>query len=249
MESRNGEVPSPLQVGTGIGEASFLAAAKSGEAAALDTLYRAHAEKLFRTVHRITRNREDAEDAVQDSLLRAFLHRKSFDGRSTFSTWLTRIGINSALMILRKKRNSREMLGHGAGVDGTLLEAPDSAPNPEIRCAERERERFLRDAIAGLRPRLRHTLEFHTLEDHSLRETAAQVGISVAAAKSRFFHAKAALRKSKELRKINVTCFDYPRADRHRSRHSGRLQPSAWFEPGGYQKGSGPIRIGLERER
>jgi RNA polymerase sigma factor (sigma-70 family) len=249
MESRNGEVPSTLQVVTGIGEASLLAAAKSGEAAALDTLYRAHAEKLFRTVHRITRNREDAEDAVQDALLRAFLHRKDFNGRSTLSKWLTQIGINSALMILRKKRNSREILPHSVGVDGTLLEVPDSAPNPEIRCAEREREKFLQDAITGLRPRLRHTLEFHTLQDHSLTETAAQVGISVAAAKSRLFHAKAALRKSKELREINVTCFDYSRADLHRSCHNGHLQPSAWFEQRGYQKRSGPISIGLKRER
>jgi len=186
---------------------------------------------------------------VQDSLLRAFLHRKSFDGRSTFSTWLTRIGINSALMILRKKRKSREISAHGAGADETLWEVPDSAPNPEIRCAERERERFLRDAIADLRPRLRRTLEFHKLQDHSLRETAAQIGISVTTAKARFFHAKAALRKSKVLRKVNVTCFDYPRADRHQSHHSGRLQPSTWFEQGGYQKRSGPIGIRLEGER
>jgi RNA polymerase sigma-70 factor (ECF subfamily) len=178
------------------------ATARSGENGALDTWYRAHAQKLFCTVRRITRNHEDAEDAVQDAFLRAFLHLQSFDGRSTFSTWLTRIGINSALMILRKRRNSRELSVHGAGEDDeTLWEVPDSAPNPEIRCAERERERFLRDAIAGLRPRLRRTLEFHTLQDHSLRETAAQIGISVAAAKARFFHAKAALRKLKVLRK------------------------------------------------
>lgn len=77
------------------------------------------------------------------------------------------------------------------------------APNPEIRCAERERERFLREAIAGLRPRFRRTLEFYTLQDHSLRETAAQIGISVTATKTRLFHAKAALRKSKALRKIS----------------------------------------------
>lgn len=203
MESRNGEVSSPLQVVTNINEASLLSTARSGEVAALEALYRAHAEKLFRTVHRITRTREDAEDAVQDSLLRAFLHLKSFDGRSTFSTWLTRIGINSALMILRKKRNSREISAHRAGVGETLWEVPDSAPNPQIRYAERERQRFLRDAIAGLRPRLRRTLEFHTLQDHSLRETATQIGISAPAAKARFFHAKAALRKSKVLRKIN----------------------------------------------
>jgi RNA polymerase sigma factor (sigma-70 family) len=203
MGSTYGAVPSALQVVTTTNEASLLAAARNGETAALDTLYQAHAEKLFRTVHRITRNREDAEDAVQDSLLRAFLHLKSFDGRSTFSTWLTRIGINSALMILRKKRNSPEISAHGLGVDETPWEVPDSAPNPEIQWAERERERFLRDAIADLRPRIRSAVEFHVLQGHSLQETAAQIGISVSAAKGRFFHAKAALRKSKVLRKIN----------------------------------------------
>jgi RNA polymerase sigma-70 factor (ECF subfamily) len=195
--------PSALQEVTCTKEASLLATAKSGETAALDALYRAHAEKLFRTVHRITRNREDAEDAVQDSLLRAFLHLKSFDGRSTFSTWLTRIGINSALMILRKRRNSGELSAHSPGVDETLWEVSDPSPDPERQYAERERERFLRDAIAGLSPRTRRALEFHTLQDHSLQETAAQIGISVSAAKARFFHAKAALRKSKVLRKIN----------------------------------------------
>jgi RNA polymerase sigma-70 factor, ECF subfamily len=194
---------SALQEVTGAKEASLLATAKSGETAALDTLYRAHAEKLFRTVHRITRNREDAEDAVQDSLLRAFLHLKSFDGRSTFSTWLTRIGINSALMILRKKRNSREISAHGPGVDETLWEVPDSIPNPERRCAEREQGRILKDAISNLRPTIRRALELQVLEHRSMEETAAQIGISVSAAKARVFHAKAALRKSKVLRKIN----------------------------------------------
>src|SRR5580700_10091909 len=202
MGSRYGEVPSPLQAVTSTNEASLLATAKSGETAALDTLYRAHAEKLFRTVHRITRNREDA---VQDSLLRAFLHRKSFDGRSTFATWLTRIGINSALMILRKKRNSREISARGPGIDETLWEVPDSTPNPERRCAEREQGRILKDAISNLRPTIRRALELQMLEHRSMEETAAQIGISVSAAKSRVFHAKAELRKSKVLRKINVT--------------------------------------------
>jgi len=195
--------PSALQEVTGTKEASLVATAKSGETAALDTLYRAHAENLFRTVHRLTRNRDDAEDAVQDSFLRAFLRLNSFDERSTFYTWLTRIGVNSALMILRQKRNSRGLSAYGPGVDETPWDVPDSAPNPEMRCAERERERFLRDALAGLRPRIRRTLVFHTLQDHSLQETAALTGISVSATKSRVFHAKTALRKSKVLRKIN----------------------------------------------
>jgi hypothetical protein len=80
-------------------------------------------------------------------------------------------------------------------------------------------------------------------------ETAAQVGISVTAAKSRFFRAKAALRRSKELRKINVTRFDCLRADGRRLRHNSRLQPGTCFEQGGNQKRSGPIRIGLDREK
>src|ERR1700692_2213658 len=84
MGSMYRAVPSALQVVTRMNEAGLMATAKRGEAAALDTLYRAHAEKLFRTVHRITRNRDDAEDAVQDSFLRAFLHLKTFDERSTF---------------------------------------------------------------------------------------------------------------------------------------------------------------------
>jgi RNA polymerase sigma-70 factor (ECF subfamily) len=194
--------PSALQEVTNTKDASLLATAKSGETAALDILYRAHAEKLSRTVLRITRNREDAEDAVQDSFLRAFLHLKSFDGRSTFSTWLTRIGINSALMILRKKRNSREISAHGPGVDDTLWEVPDCTPNPEIRWTEREQRRILRDEISNLRPKIRRALELQILEQRSIEETAAQIGISVSAAKGRVFHAKAALRKSKVLRSM-----------------------------------------------
>jgi RNA polymerase sigma factor (sigma-70 family) len=184
-------------------EASLVAAAKSGENEALDALCQAHAPRLFRAVQRITRNREDAEDAVQDSFLNALRHIKSFDGWSTFSTWLTRIGINSALMILRKKRNSREISVYGSTEDEPTWEVPDSAPNPERRYAERERDRFLRSALQLLSPRIRRALELHTLQDNSVGETALQLGISVSAAKARVFRAKAVLRKSKLLRKIN----------------------------------------------
>jgi RNA polymerase sigma-70 factor (ECF subfamily) len=111
--------------------------------------------------------------------------------------------MNSALMILRKKRNSREISAHGPGVGETLWEVPDSTPNPEVRWAEREQGRILRDAISNLRPTIRRALELQILEHRSIEETAAQIGISVSAAKGRVFHAKAALRKSKVLRKIN----------------------------------------------
>ena len=179
------------------------ATAMNGETGTLDTWYRAHAQKLFCTVRRITRNHEDAEDAVQDAFLSAFLHLQSFDGRSTFSTWLTRIGINAALTILRKKRNSREVSARSDGENDTPWEVADSAPDPEKRYAEEERVRLVRDAIADLRPSIRHPLQLHTLRGHSVERMASEIGTSVSAAKARLFRARAALRSSKVLRDIS----------------------------------------------
>jgi RNA polymerase sigma factor (sigma-70 family) len=85
---------------------SLVEAVKGGHSAAFATLSERYRQQLFRAARRITRSCEDAEDAVQDTLLRAFVHVTDFDGRSSFGTWLTRIAINSALMILRKKRTS-----------------------------------------------------------------------------------------------------------------------------------------------
>ena len=90
-------------------EGRLIAAAKNGHRAAFGVLCERHAEMILRVAFRITRNREDAEDAVQDSFMSAFVHITSFDERSRFATWLTRIAINSALGQLRKKRNIREI--------------------------------------------------------------------------------------------------------------------------------------------
>lgn len=196
-------------------EANLVAAAKSGETEALDALYEAHAAKLFRTLCRVTRNREDAEDAVQDSFLRALLHLKSFDGRSSFATWLTRVGINSALMILRKKRCVPEIFAGCLALEETPWEVPDPAPSPEKWCADREQRRIFRTAVRDLRPKIRRVVELRTFQDRSIEQTAAEIGISVAAAKARLFHAKAALRKSKVLRNIR---------DRHCRQRFSNLQ-------------------------
>ena len=92
-------------------EASYeelLAAAKDGEPSAFERLCAPNKARVFQTLHRITKNHEDAEDALQESFLSAYLNLHRFDGRSSFSTWLTRIAINAALMTLRKKRTQRE---------------------------------------------------------------------------------------------------------------------------------------------
>src|SRR5258705_2801680 len=143
-------------------EDALVAAAKQGQAEAFATLCQPHARRLIRNTHRITGNHEDAEDALQDAFLSAFIHIKNFDGRSSFSTWLTRIAINSALMTLRKKRSSRETsIGFGeSDAKGLGWDVPDPSPNPEKLYAQREKERLLRKAIRKLRPTIRQAIEF-----------------------------------------------------------------------------------------
>jgi RNA polymerase sigma-70 factor, ECF subfamily len=187
-------------------EKSLVAAAKYGESVAFDVLCERLTPRILRSLLRITKNREDAEDALQDSLLNAFIHIAEFDGRSAFSTWLTRIAINSALMLLRKKRTSHE-ISMDSPVDSDMKAAswdmPDHAPNPEKRYAQSERENILHGAIRTLRPTIRKVIELQQLQEHSMKETAAIIGISVPAAKARLFHAKVALRKAPRLRSIS----------------------------------------------
>src|SRR6201982_1261906 len=179
------------------------ATVRSGETGTLDTWYGADPQKLVCTVRRITRNHEDAEDAAQDAFLRAFLHLQSFDGRSTFSTWLTRIGINSALIILRKRRNSREVPAQNRNDNNALWEITDSAPDPEKQYAEKERGVLVRKAITNLRPSIRRPVELHALQGHSMNEMAGEIGVSVSAAKGRLHHAEMGARHSKVLRNMN----------------------------------------------
>ena len=82
----------------------LVAAAKLGDHQAFLALWRRHSSRVLKTTYRITGSREDAEDAIQDAWMKAYLHLNTFDGRAQFATWLTRIAINSSLMILRRKR-------------------------------------------------------------------------------------------------------------------------------------------------
>jgi RNA polymerase sigma factor (sigma-70 family) len=187
----------------GPGDESLVAAAKRGHSMAFATLSERYRQQLFRSAHRITRNCEDAEDAVQDALMRAFIHVTDFNGRSSFGTWLTRIAINSALMILRKKRASLEIAvdcNDNFGADGPRYEITDHQPNPERHYAQSEEEILLKKAIQSLRPALRVVVQIQQLQECSMRETAETIGISLAAAKGRLFHAKNALRRSMILR-------------------------------------------------
>jgi RNA polymerase sigma factor (sigma-70 family) len=167
--------------------------------ALFDELIEPHVQKVFRVAYRITRNREDAEDAKQDAFLRAFTHFEDFDGRSKFATWLTRIVINSALMILRKRKTDRivSLDGESNFEESKAFQEPtDSTPDAEQQYLQKEREATLRDAINRLRPSLRGVVEVAQIGERSIRESAEIIGVSPTATKARLFHARAALRRS-----------------------------------------------------
>jgi RNA polymerase sigma-70 factor (ECF subfamily) len=167
--------------------------------AALEEIWRTHSKQILRVTQRITNNREDAEDALQDSFLRAHVHLHDFDGRSSIVTWLTRIAINSALLILRKRPGAALVSIDSVGVPGTgalALIPASQTPSPEAQYADLEVQAMVRSAIGTLRPSIRRALELQTLEERSVKEIADSMSLSVAAVKSRNFHARSALRQS-----------------------------------------------------
>jgi len=179
-------------------ESDLLLAATRGSQAAFGELCQRHSAQLFRTVRRIARNKEDAEDALQDAMFKAFVHLHQFDGRSKFSTWLTRIAINAALMIVRKDRARTRMstnLDGNATAEGRSLEIADSTPGHDTIFAVQEKYALLRKAVSKIRPSLRTAIDLRYLRDCSIEETALKLGVSVGAAKARLFHARTQLRK------------------------------------------------------
>jgi RNA polymerase sigma factor (sigma-70 family) len=177
---------------------ALVAAAQSGEEWAFVELCARNSQRVFSMIYRVTKNREDAEDALQSSILRALLHLKQFDGRSSFATWFTRIGINSALMILRQKRVRLESSIDSATEEESWnpLQIADYALNPEEHYAAFEMSMHLGRAICQLPAPLRSVVELGKMEGHSIKQIAHKIGISVPATKSRLGRAKAALRKS-----------------------------------------------------
>jgi RNA polymerase sigma factor (sigma-70 family) len=176
----------------------LVVAAQSGQEWAFVELCARNSQRVFSMIYRVTKNREDAEDALQSSILRALLHIKQFDGRSSFATWFTRIGINSALMILRQKRFRLESSIDSAPEEESwhALQIADYAMNPEEQYAAFERSMHLGRAICQLPGPLRSVVELGKMEGHSIKQIAHKMGISVPATKSRLGRAKAALRKS-----------------------------------------------------
>jgi RNA polymerase sigma-70 factor (ECF subfamily) len=179
-------------------ESNLVLAAKSGSREAFAILTNQYYQNIYRLAFRITRNREDAEDAIQESLLKAYCKLGQFQGGSRFYTWLARIAMNEALMKLRKKRSDRQVsLDDLVQIDGDFAprEIEDWSEDPERSYAEVELRRILDRALEGLGPRLCRTFLLRNVEDLTLKDTADVLGLSVSAAKSRLVRARSRLKR------------------------------------------------------
>src|SRR6266852_5793888 len=174
-------------------EGALVVAAKSGDGHAFEILIERHQRRVLAVARRFTRIREDAEDIVQQSLQKAFVHLHKFEGKSCFSTWLTRIAINEALMLLRRGRGLREVSIEdlGGNEESVLaLEMRDSRAGPESLFLQGEQSRILSAAMDKLPPRTRTAIELRELGELSTQEAARVMGLSVGAVKARVFHGR-----------------------------------------------------------
>src|ERR1700733_8028821 len=181
------------------GEEALVIAAKNGNDHAFETLVERYRRRMLAVALRLTRVQEDAEDITQRSFQKAFVHLHTFEGKSSFSTWLTRITVNESLMLLRRGRGRREISideKRFEPKEAARLEIPDSDPDPEAYYLQCEEAEILSAAIETLTPGLRKAITLKDLGELSTEETARRMGLSVAAVKSRLLHARRKLREA-----------------------------------------------------
>ena|ERR1700730_412747 len=170
-----------------------VSAAQAGSPEAFRKLHALYSRRLYKTIVIITKNPQDAEDALQDTFLRAYLAIQTFERRSNIYTWLTRIAVNSALMILRKQRTRAEVLFDpqpDSQLETLSFEVRGSAPNPEETYDLDQRQLKTLRAIRRLDPHLRAPIRMHLMHGWSVREISRALNISEAAVKARLYRAR-----------------------------------------------------------
>jgi RNA polymerase sigma-70 factor, ECF subfamily len=182
--------------GANVKDETLVAEAVRGSSAAFEALFQRHYQKMLHVALSRLQNSEDAEDAVQQAFQQAFVHLKSFQGQSRFSTWLTRIAINESLMLLRKRRPGHLSIeGHQSLDDENFtLEIRDTAITPEEQYGQEELRNVLSGAINELRPILKTVVNLTEIGELSTSKTAETLGVRVGTVKARTFRARRLLR-------------------------------------------------------
>lgn len=180
-------------------ESVLVTQAQAGDKGALGTLISPYIRQAYCVARKITRNREDAEDAAQQSFLQAFAHIRQFQGDAHFSSWLFRIAINEALMKVRKRRSEAGLFSTEAKeLEGSHLaerEPAGDALDPQALYARAETRRIVREAIDGLNSTSRAVVCLMGLHERQTKEAAKILRLSESAVKTRFLRARRQLRE------------------------------------------------------
>ena len=178
-------------------EADVVSQARVGDPKAFSELVRRYEGKIFRLAQHITQNREDAEDVLQETFLKAYEHLDQFQGASKFYTWIVRIAVNQALMKLRKRKADKTVSmdeSIDTGEDTVVREIAAWDPSPEERYSKEELNSILESAVQSLAPAYRTVFILRDVEELSTEETAEALDLSVPAVKSRLLRARLQLR-------------------------------------------------------
>ena len=176
-----------------VSEQKLIRSGQRGDAQAIETLFRRYHRPLFQTALRVLGNAEDAEDALQDGLLSAYRNLKRFEGRSQFSTWLTRIVINAALM---KRRSAKARPAVSLDEQQHEDELPaaerfaDDGPDPEQLYAGTEIREMINENLDELSPLLRSAFVLREVQGYSTGEAAKKLGVTENTLKARLWRAR-----------------------------------------------------------
>jgi RNA polymerase sigma-70 factor (ECF subfamily) len=176
-------------------EKALIASAREGNRTAFGELVRRHSQRVYGMSFKILKNREDAEDNLQNVFCKAFSKIRQFEGNSQFSTWLIRIAVNEALMMLRKRRPEEAVaVDEERTLDGyeANLELRDWHADPERQYLTKE---LATKALDGLHPTLKHTFILQKGEGWTSRELAKALDITPELVKSRIFRARVKLQR------------------------------------------------------
>ena len=178
-------------------ETALVAQARQGDAEAFTELTERYQRNIFRLAQNITQNREDAEDVLQETFLKAYQHLPEFEGHSKFYTWIVRIAVNEALMKLRKRKWDKTVWLDepvNVGEETVAREIAVWEDNPEQRYSQQELREILDKAVNGLAAPYRTVFALRDMEGLSTEETAEALDLSIPAVKSRLLRARLQLR-------------------------------------------------------
>jgi RNA polymerase sigma-70 factor (ECF subfamily) len=182
----------------GIDETTLVAQSREGDTAAFAELVRRYEGKIFRLAQHVTQNREDAEDVLQETFMKAYEHLDQFQGNSKFYTWIVRIAVNQALMKLRRRKTDKSVSLDetiDTGEDTMVREIAAWDEDPEQRFSRDELGGILDSAVQSLEPPYRSVFTLRDIDELSTEETAEALGLSVPAVKSRLLRARLQLRE------------------------------------------------------